>query len=100
MCHEGRRERETWRCSELTLQLLTTAGEADEDPKLLILHDDRIETLWALGERSKGVSPEVITWVMNKLDEAGYRRTAITLTSDQEESNMAPKQAIAARRET
>ena len=79
---------------------MTTAGEADEDPKLLILHDDRIETLWALGERSKGVSPEVITWKMNKLDEAGYRRTAITLTSDQEDSNMAPKQAIAARRET
>ena len=98
MCHEGRRETETWRCSELKLQLLTTAGEADEDPKLRILHDDRIETLWALGERSKGVSPEVITWVMNKLDEAGYRRTAITPTSDQEESSMAPKQAISARR--
>ena len=69
---------------------MTTAGEADEDPKLLILHDDRIETLWALGVRLKGVSPEVITWVMNKLDEAGYRGTAITLTSDQDESNMAP----------
>ena len=63
---------------------MTTEAEAGEDPKIRILHDDRIETLWALGVRSKGVSPEVITWVMNKLDEAGYRRTAITLTSDQE----------------
>ena len=36
---------------------MTTEGEADEDPKLLILHDDRIETLWALGVRSNGSEP-------------------------------------------
>ena len=27
---------------------LTSEGEAEEDPKVLIMHDDRLETLWAL----------------------------------------------------
>ena len=53
---------------------LTTDGEADKDPKILILHDDRLETLWALGVKSKAVTPEVVTWIMSKLEEAGYKR--------------------------
>ena len=79
---------------------LTTDGEADEDPKILILHDDRLETLWALGVKSKAVTPEVVTWIMSKLEEAGYKGTEITLKSDQEESIMALKRAVAAIRET
>ena len=51
---------------------LTTDGEADKDPKILILHDDRLETLWALGVKSKAVTPEVVTWIMSKLEESGY----------------------------
>ena len=79
---------------------LSTDGEADEDPKILILHDDRLETLWALGVKAKGVTPEVVTWIMSKLEEAGYKGTEITLKTDQEEANMALKRAVAARRET
>ena len=33
---------------------LTSEGEADEDPKILIMHDDKLETLWALGVQQKG----------------------------------------------
>ena len=79
---------------------LTTDGEAETDPKVLILHDDRLETLWALGVKTKGVTPEVVTWIMNKLEEAGYKGTEITMNTDQEESIMALKRAVAARRET
>lgn len=37
--------------------VLTSEGEAEEDPKVLIMHDDRLETLWALGIQQKGVTP-------------------------------------------
>ena len=36
---------------------------------------------------------------MNKLEEAGYKGTEITMKTDQEESIMALKRAVAARRE-
>ena len=58
---------------------LTTDGEAETDPKVLILHDDRLETLWALGVKAKGVTPEVVSWIMSKLEEAGYKGTEITI---------------------
>ena len=67
---------------------------------VLILPDDRLEALWALGVKDKGVTPEVVSWIMSKLEEAGYKGTEITLKTDQEESIMALKRAVAARRET
>ena len=63
------------------------------------MHDDQLETLWALGVKQKGVTPEVVSWIVQKLDEAGYRGMAITIKTDQEEAIMALKKAIAARRE-
>ena len=51
---------------------LTTEGEAEEDPKVLIMHDDRLETLWALGVQQKGVTPETVTWITQKFEEAGH----------------------------
>ena len=78
---------------------LTSEGEADEDPKILIMHDDKLETLWALGVQQKGVTIEVVTWIMQKLEEAGYKGVDLTLKTDQEESIMALKRAVAARRE-
>ena len=79
---------------------LTADGEADEDPKIMILHGDRLETLWTFGGKAKGVTPEVVTWIMIKLEEAGYTttRTEITLKTDHEEAIMALKRAVAARR--
>ena len=47
--------------------------------------------------KAKGPSPEVVTWIVGKLDEAGYRGVEITLKTDQEESIMALKKAVAAR---
>ena len=63
------------------------------------MHDDKLETLWALCVQAKGEHAEVVTWVVQKLDEAGYRGKDITINTIQETSVMAFKRAIAARRE-
>ena len=62
---------------------------SEEDPKVLVMHDDQLETLWALGVKQKGVTPDVVSWIVQKLDEAGYRGMAITIKTDQEEAIMA-----------
>ena len=56
------------------------------DLKVQILYDDRLETLWAFGVKAKGVTTEVVSWIMSKLEEAGYNGTEITIQTDQEES--------------
>ena len=78
---------------------LTSEGEAEEDPKVVIMHDDRLETFWALGVQRKGVTSETVTWITQKLEEAGYKGVDLTLKTDQEEAIMALKRAVAARRE-
>lgn len=65
---------------------------------VLIMHDDSIDGIWALQVEAKGVRPEVIDWVMQRLEEAGHAGTEITLKTDQEESIVALKRAIASRR--
>ena len=79
------------------------AGEEEEEQqpgsvKTLVMHDDSLDILWAAQVKQKGVSDEVVAWVLNKLEEAGHSGTHITLKSDQEEALMALKRAVAARR--
>ena len=78
---------------------LTSQDDIESDPKILVMHDDKLETLWALCVQAKGEHAEVVTWVVQKLDEAGYRGKDITINTIQETSVMAFKRAIAARRE-
>ena len=78
---------------------LTTEGESETDPKVVVMHDDRLDAIWALEVKAKGPSAEVVTWIVGKLEESGYRGTAIALKTDQEESIMALKRAVMARRE-
>ena len=40
---------------------LTTEGEAETDPKVLVMHDDRLDAVWALSVKAKGPSPEIVT---------------------------------------
>ena len=49
--------------------------EEEEQPgslKVLVLHDDSIDAVWALQVERKGVSDEVVSWVMQKLEETGH----------------------------
>ncbi len=47
--------------------------EAEEERKVLIMHEDRVETLWALGVQQMGVTPENVTWITQTIEEVGYK---------------------------
>ena len=72
----------------------------EQDPKVQIAHDDRLGAIWASCVKAKGPCPEVVTRASGNLEEAGYRGVEISIKTDQEESIMALKRAIAARRQT
>ena len=44
--------------------------------------------------RSKGAAVEVVTWVLQKIEEAGHGGEHIALKTDQEEAIMALKRAV------
>ena len=62
-------------------------GEMDDDPDLpgvLMMWDDNHECLWALPVENKGAIDWVVKYVVDKLDDIGYRGVAISIKSDQE----------------
>ena len=76
-------------------------GEEDDDPSLpgvLIIWDDNHECLWALPVEKKGPVEWVVKWIVEKLDNVGYRGEHVTVKSDQEPAIMALKTAVAAKR--
>ena len=76
-----------------------TDEEKDESvPPILIMYDNRSKALWGLQVESKAVTKEVVHYVTEKLEEAGYIGVRTTLNSDQGESMVALKKAVALRR--
>ena len=65
---------------------------------ILAMYDNDKGMIWILGVEHKGVDETVVKWALEKLEEAGYKGTKITLKSDQEEAILALKRAIAAKR--
>ena len=61
---------------------------------ILIIHDDSIDTVWAMQVTRKGVYEEAVKWALQKLTEVGHNGE-LTIKSDQEESIMALKTAVA-----
>ena len=64
-------------------------GAEDDDPSLpgiLMMWDDNHECLWELPVERKGLADWIVKWIVDKLDEVGYRGEAITVKSDQEPS--------------
>ena len=58
---------------------LSSDDGEEGDPKVLVVHDDKSEALWALAVKAKGIgAPEVSAWVAQKLEEAGYRGMPVT----------------------
>ena len=58
---------------------MTTEGESETDPKVLVVHDDRLDAIWAFNVKASGPSAEVVTWIVGKLEESGYKGTAIAI---------------------
>ena len=76
-----------------------TPEEEEEDMRaILIGYDHQKSGFWALPVEGKGAQEQVVKWVVDKMDEAGYAGIAVTIKSDQEPAMMALKQAIAVRR--
>ena len=67
-------------------------------PTLLVIHGNKLDAICDLQVQRKGLADEVITWVLEKLELAGHSGDHISLKSEQEESTIAVKGAIAARR--
>ena len=67
-------------------------------PGVLIVWDDNYGCLWVLPVEHNGPVDWDVRWIVDKLDEIGYRGVAITLKSDQEPAILALKKAVAAKR--
>ena len=80
-----------------------TADEEEEEEEedmraILVGYDHEKSGFWALPVERKGAQEEVVKWIVDKIDEAGYAGMAVTIKSDQEPAMIALKQAIAVRR--
>lgn len=56
---------------------------------ILVMHDDSVDTMWAMIVSQKGVREEVVDGIIHKLEFAGHAGAEITIRSDQEEAVMA-----------
>ena len=75
-------------------------GDDEEESMIptLVEYDEATGAIWAMPVTAKGPTEEAVKWSVAKMDESGYRSQKVTLKSDQEESIMAVKRAIAATR--
>ena len=55
--------------------------------------------MWAFPVDRKGPVPYVVSWIVDKLESAGYTGMKLTMKSDQEPSVEALKRAVALRRQ-
>ena len=77
---------------------LGSAEKSDFCCPILVVYDNVLEAIWALPVQAKGQSKQTVDWIVNKLDEAGYRAQQVTLKSDGEPAITALRKAVAAAR--
>ena len=65
---------------------------------ILILFDENHGAFWAMGMRSKAVNHPIVKWAVEKLNDSGYNGARITFKTDQEDTIVALKTAVAATR--
>ena len=66
---------------------------------VLMGSDHRSKAIWAMVVNEKGPTESAVKWLVSKLDQAGCRGTKVVLKSDQEESIVALKKAVAIKRQ-
>ena len=77
---------------------MTDDEKVEGTPPVLVMFDSNSKGLWALQADSKAVTKHLVKFVADRLDDAGYAGVKVTLTSDQEESMLALKKAVAVTR--
>ena len=99
--HQHRRSKEEVTGREYSIDYaFTTAEDVGEDMcAVLVGYDHDSKGIWALAVDQKGATRPSVKWVTNKIDESGCAGTAITLRSDQEESIIPLKKAVAVHRQ-
>ena len=77
-----------------------TAEDVGEDMyPVLFGYDNDSHGIWALAVAAKGATKPSVQWVKGNIDEAGCSRTPVSLRSDQDESIMPLKRAVAVYRQ-
>ena len=61
--------------------------------------DHRSKAIWAMATNTKGPTESAVKWFSGKIDQAGCRGVKVVLKSDQEESIIALKKAVAIKRQ-
>ena len=61
----------------------------------LVEFDEHTGAIWAMPVTAKGPTAEAVKWSLDKMEDSGYRSQKLTLKSDQEDSIVALKRAIA-----
>ena len=78
------------------------SGEHNEDEHgmqpALMLYDDDKDTFWAVAADEKGATDAMVKYGVGTIEQSGYMGEKITFKSDQEQSIVALKNAIAAAR--
>ena len=62
---------------------------------ILVGRDHRSKAVWAMATNMKGPTDAAVKWLTGKIDQAGCRGVKVVLKSDQEESIIALKKAVA-----
>ena len=65
---------------------------------ILVTYDDFKRAFWALQTDKKGTTDGVVKWCTDRLEDSGYVGSPVTVKSDQEESIVALRRAIAVAR--
>ena len=65
---------------------------------VIVGYDHGSRSIWAMATDRKGATDSSIKWLDNKINESGHSGTKIVLKSDQEESIIALKKAVAIKR--
>ena len=67
---------------------------------VIVGYDHGSRSIWAMAADRKGATDSSMKWLDNKINESGHSGTKIVLKSDQEESIIALKKAVAIRRQS
>ena len=67
---------------------------------ILVGCDHRSKATRAMAVNTKGPSDSAVKWLTGKIDQAGCQGVKVVIKSDHEESIIAPKKAVAIKRQT
>ena len=66
---------------------------------ILLGYDDSTNATWTMRVDHKGPTDDSVKWLVGKLEATGHTGHKITMTSDQEDSIVALKKAVAVKRQ-